>query len=69
MNGPVPVRTNFTRDTLDVDAKHCATCGKPVKVRASTPTRVDTTGRTFRWCKSCYFTKINGLGFGKRQRR
>lgn len=68
MTDPIPVRRNFVRDTLDVDPFHCATCGKPVKLRTSTPSRVDTTGRLFRWCKACYYTKPNGLGYGTRRK-
>ncbi len=54
---PVPVRTNINRLTLDVDAVHCALCGKSVKARKSTPSRVDINGRLFRWCRKCWHIK------------
>lgn len=38
-----------------IDALHCAACGKPVKARSSTPTKQGRDGRTYRWCKRCWY--------------
>lgn len=40
-----------------IDDRHCASCGKAVKVRRSTPTKQGSDGRLYRWCKRCWYTR------------
>lgn len=39
-----------------VDEKHCQSCRRPLKVRLSTPSKLGSDGRLYRWCKRCWFT-------------
>lgn len=40
-----------------VDGRHCAQCGKVVKVRRHTPTKVGSDGRVYRFCNKCWFRR------------
>lgn len=43
-----------------IDARHCAACSRPVKVRPSTPWRQGSDGLLYRWCKKCWYKKGAG---------
>ena len=50
------------RPIVHDDPLKCAMCGKSVRARKSTPTRVDDRGRVHRWCKRCWFHRLSHNG-------